>query len=236
MKNKTSRHQVKGFTLIELLVVIGIIGALAALLLPTFARAKQSAKKKVARMDLAQITTAVRQYVQEYQRMPISKMAAASLTPSCPDFTFGTQWPDGTFLNTNKIISTGNNKSYQNCNEELMAILCNLDQAPNPNHAYNPRLIPFLQPRLAPSAQRPGLGSDGVLRDPWGAPYIVTLDMNADGKCQDGFYYPLTKPTKPLFVNDWIMAWSFGPDGTAKLDPAVGPKGGENKDNILSWE
>jgi len=27
-----------------------------------------------------------------------------------------------------------------------------------------------------------------VLRDPWGQPYIITLDLNFDNKCRDAFY------------------------------------------------
>src|SRR6266850_1504319 len=33
-----------------------------------------------------------------------------------------------------------------------------------------------------------------------------------------------------------IMNWSFGPDGSASADSAIGGKGGVNKDNVLSWE
>ena len=34
----------------------------------------------------------------------------------------------------------------------------------------------------------PGVGTDLVYRDPWGNPYIVTIDMNADGLTRDSFY------------------------------------------------
>ena len=76
-----------------------------------------------------------------------------------------------------------------------------------------------------------------MLRDPWGNPYIISLDMNDDDKTLDGYYGYLRKGTAPQpEVNNSVMIWSFGPDGQATDDPSVGPNGGVNKDNILSWD
>ena len=36
----------------------------------------------------------------------------------------------------------------------------------------------------------PGVGPDGVYRDPWGNPYVITIDLNYDEKARDGFYRP----------------------------------------------
>lgn len=55
------RH--RAFTLIELLVVIAIIAILAALLFPTFARAKASAKSTACVQNLKQIGTALELYM-----------------------------------------------------------------------------------------------------------------------------------------------------------------------------
>ena len=52
----------RGFTLIELLVVITIIGLLAALLFPVFAKARERARQAVCESNLHQIGLAIQMY------------------------------------------------------------------------------------------------------------------------------------------------------------------------------
>jgi len=56
----------RGFTLIELLVVVAIIGILAAILFPVFARARESARKTSCLSNLKQISLGWMMYTQDY--------------------------------------------------------------------------------------------------------------------------------------------------------------------------
>jgi len=66
MKNLYRKGMSQGFTLIELLVVVAIIGILAAILFPVFARARENARRASCMSNLKQQGLAIMQYTQDY--------------------------------------------------------------------------------------------------------------------------------------------------------------------------
>lgn len=246
----------RGFTLIELLVVIAIIGILAGLLLPALSRAKLKTQITRSKTEMGNLVAAITQYHSDYGRYPAPKIVADASTPNCPDFTFGTK-------NSGSLTVIENNNgvpaNVETNNAELMAILMNIEYFPedpsratcNLNFARNPQKIKFYDAKRVTGKSAGGVGDDLVYRDPWGNPYIITIDFNYDDKCRDGFYRnsnvsqdtgdkglttlsrvpPNTGNT--FEANVPVMVWSLGPDG--KADGSKKALTDENKDNVLSW-
>ena len=263
MKTKTKNYNTaaakRGFTLVELLVVIGIIAILAGMILPALSKAKDSAKKAQAKSEMQNISGAVRAYEAEYSRFPIPSQITQLL--KTPDYTFGTMHmaDSSARLLTNPKgkqlpkISTAAGK-WQVSNAELVAILRaqerfrNGKMTSNKHHKMNPKKISFLNAKDVTSTTQGGVGTDGVFRDPWGSPYIVTVDANYDGKTIDAFYGQgavssadenagltgLTKVNGGYQASTPVMVWSLGPDGDAGTN--TNAILGSNKDNILSWQ
>ena len=189
MNFKSNRGQSshRGFTLIELLVVIGIIAILAGILLPVLARVKEQGKITQAKIEVKNLVAAIAQYQSTYTLMPVSNAAP------------------------------GVDLSFTNGNAEVMVILCDIDAPPNaPNHKKNLNKIRFFDPKPATRDGGPGFGTDHVMRDPWGTPYIITLGTKEYGhECQDPYYGTIPSTA---------VVWSLGPD----LLP-------QTKDDVLSW-
>lgn len=260
MKIKTQNF--RGFTLIELLVVIAIIGILAGLLLPVLSKVKTKAKVAQAKTEIQGIVAAINQYDKDYSRMPISNLAAAGVNTSYPDYTFGTV-TNGTLLTGGiagvTLPTIPDNGDYQAANtmpnSELMAILMDLpNSTANQNHSKNPQRTVFLNVKSAATVTSPGLGPDNVYRDPWGNPYIVSIDANYDNMTQDAFYSKASvsaiagntvsglgglllttnAANQQVYVlNGPVMVWSLGPDG--KADSTKAANTDVNADNITSW-
>jgi prepilin-type N-terminal cleavage/methylation domain-containing protein len=265
------------FTLIELLVVISIIAILAALLLPAISRVKIKAQVKKAQLEAGQIAHAIHNYEADYSRFPVSTNAMNQASANGEDFTYGTEavvcvGPSGPISPAGSGFSTPGGSypitapgAYQANNSEVMAVLLDVESWPatltvptiNAGHVKNPQRTQYLNATRVGDITSSGIGQDGVYRDPWGNPYIITIDLNYDDKARDAFYRTNTVSADPADsstpkrglnglipnviggntiyeVNSPVMVWSAGPD--KMIEPGSKANVGVNKDNILSWK
>lgn len=244
-RQRTEQAGIRSITLIELLAVITVLGILVVWFFPFPLHRGRPPRLAKARTEMACIQVAINSYTHNYGRWPVSTNVEQS---GLADFTFGT-------FETKTSSTVNNGGPVEANNSEVVSILMdatvfgNGKPTPNQDRSLNPGRFQFLNAKRVSDAKSSGVGLDGVYRDPWGNPYIITLDLNRDGKCRDAFHV-LPSESLPVVTNGiaWIavstntgsfdsagkvLVWSFGPDG--KADFRLGADQGVNKDNILGW-
>ncbi len=198
-KNLLFRSRQGGFTLIELLVVIAIIAILAGLLLPVVSRVKVKGRIAQAQTEARSLAAAITSYQSLYTLYPSSEI-------------------DG---------KGGKDITYTN-NSEITVILLDISTNAVPanlDHKRNTQRHVFLNAKLVDSVVQPGVSQkDFNYRDPWGNPYVITLDLNYDNACEDRYYGRLPAP---------VMVWSLGPNGRV-FGPSGNMKDRDN-DDVRSW-
>jgi prepilin-type N-terminal cleavage/methylation domain-containing protein len=246
----------RAFTLIELLVVIAIIALLAALLLPVLGSAMQHAKIAQAKLQISDILTAIQKYNSDYSRFPISSGVQSQSVSGGTNFTYG-----GSLLANYIPPLPASDSIYTTNNSEVMAILMDIQTYTNGvhtvdfGHVKNPQQTIFLNAKMGDANNTNGVvGPDLVYRDPWGTPYVISMDLDENSQCFDAFYrlknvtqqnnqtgyFGLVNSTDANGNGDNfsfhgnVMVWSAGPD--KKINSTLPANQDVNKDNVLSWQ
>lgn len=176
------------FTLIELLVVIAIIAIIAALLLPAVGSAMVRAEKARAQTELSQIVAAIKAYYGDYGKMPVA---------------FGSNgFADRTYGAKNKV--------------DKQNVVMNILRAKD--NVANPRSVTFLD---VPKESMEGtdksgssyVEADGYFLDPWGNPYVISMDTDFSGSTSFTGLDSPSAPATSLGATSFIAAVvSYGPD------------------------
>jgi hypothetical protein len=233
MKVQANRKgQNRALTFMELFLGVLIGAILIVLIFPIFPQT-HIPRTPLAKIEMSGLTTAIEAYETDYNRLPFASY------PTNEDITFGVSPSE--LQNLHKPRRT----SLVESNSELIVVLMDINYGVNTNHQLNPKQVKYLNAKMSGDLTSRGVGTDYQYRDPWGNPYVISLDANQDGLVCDAVYsnpalYPDQTNNSMVNTNGIFekpgkaMVWSRGPDGKASID--VPAKGGVNKDNILSWE
>ena len=234
-------------TLVELLWVVCVIGVLVALLLPLISHRDRPGRpyKIKTKVEMADLANAINAYETEYNQFPLADSGTNE------DVTCGinsTDKKNSTKVDGTRLITT---------NSDLMIVLMDFDFGINASHKLNPKQIKFLNARVVEDTNSSGVSMiDHQYRDPWGSPYVITVDVTHDDQCSDFLYcqqhvsqsannsqaglnglfnaVETNGSGNHFYYHGKVMVWSAGPD--KKFDLTVPANAGVNRDNILSWQ
>ena len=256
----------KAFTASEFFAVVFLLFVLAALLLPVGGPPRKRSPIGEARTEVHALANGVEAYQSAYGHFPVSPEVQDWAKTAGGDVTFGGEFSNGSVPPHLGTLMPDRRRLN---NAEVIAVVMDLTNYPsggptiNTNHGLKPRQTKFLNAKFshpvnAGAKPLPGVDKNGVYRDPWGNPYILTVDLNGDGYVDDVFYgeasvsqYTADADHYSVGLNDLVrtntatghanrfrfpgrvMVWSAGPDG--KFDSRLPANEGVNQDNVLSW-